>query len=121
MYKFEKLKIWYDAVELIELSYVFIRKLPKAEKDNLSDQLKRAVTSVALNIAEGSGAGSDVEFNRYLSIARKSLFETVAIVKIIERLYFIKGIEVQQKTDVLIKQIVSLQSLLVNRYNTSKQ
>lgn len=87
MYKFEKLKVWQHSVVYIERCYLLIRTLPKEEDRNLSDQLRRSVTSVSLNIAEGSGAENDLEYKRYLSIAKKSLSESIAILKIIERLY----------------------------------
>ena len=53
----------------------------------MKDQLRRAATSVPINIAEGSGAEKDKEFKRYLYISRKSLFETLACLKIIKLLY----------------------------------
>ena len=40
-----------------------------------------------LNIAEGTGAGSDKDFLKFLMIARKSLYETVALLKFVERVY----------------------------------
>jgi hypothetical protein len=45
--------------------------LPEQEKYNLASQLRRAVTSAPLNIAEGCGAASNTEFGRlYPSLAR---------------------------------------------------
>lgn len=40
-----------------------------------------------LNIAEGTGGESDKDFLRFLMIARKSLYETIALLKFIERVY----------------------------------
>ncbi len=87
MYKFEKLQSWQESVVLISMSYELVRKLPRLENNNLADQLRRAVTSIALNIAEGAGAENDRELLRYLHIARKSTYEVVAIIKIINQLY----------------------------------
>jgi len=36
------------------------------------------LNSIVLNIAEGSGDNSDVEFARFLSISMRSVYETVA-------------------------------------------
>jgi hypothetical protein len=40
MYRFEKLKVWQDAVVLVELIYKFVQLLPSEEKFALIDQLK---------------------------------------------------------------------------------
>lgn len=87
MYKFEKLKVWQLAVDLAVKIYQFTNQLPKEETYGLIDQLKRAVISIALNIAEGTGGESDKELVRYLYLAKKSLFETVTGLKLAERLY----------------------------------
>ncbi len=53
-YKFEKLEVWELAMKFNALSCTIADKLPDSEKYNLTSQLKRASTSIALNIAEGS-------------------------------------------------------------------
>ena len=87
MYNFEKLKAWQEAMKLAKMSYVLSQKLPKEEKFALIDQLKRAVTSVSLNIAEGSGVGSSKVFASFIEISIRSLYETIAIFKLIESLF----------------------------------
>jgi len=87
MYNFEKLKAWQEAMVLAKMSYSLSQKLPKEEKFALIDQLKRAVTSVSLNIAEGSGGKSPKVFTSFLEISIRSLYETIAIFKLIENLF----------------------------------
>lgn len=58
MYNFEKLRVWQESVILVEVVYEQIKQLPKDERYALTDQLRRSVTSVSLNIAEGSGSDS---------------------------------------------------------------
>jgi len=87
MYNFEKLKAWQEAMKLAKMSYALSQKLPKEERFALIDQLKRAVTSISLNIAEGSGVGSSKVFASFLEIAIRSLYETIAIFKLIESLF----------------------------------
>lgn len=72
---------------LVQLSYDICRRLPTSERHVLADQLRRSSTSILLNIAEGTGSGTDKEFLRYLYIARKSLFETIALLKFVEKEY----------------------------------
>ncbi len=103
MYKFEKLKVWNESNRLIEMAYQLIKELPTNEKYNASDQLRRAVFSISLNIAEGSGAESDKEQVRFLFISRKSLYEVVSIIKILENLYNIDSKEVFDQIDLVGK------------------
>lgn len=46
MYNFEKLKVWQESVRLVEIVYEETKKLPQDERYALTDQLKRAVTSI---------------------------------------------------------------------------
>jgi len=87
MYKFEKLKVWNEALVLAQQCYEIGLKMPRYEQNGLSDQLRRASTSVLLNIAEGSGSDTDKDFARFLLLSRKSLFESVALLKFIEKVY----------------------------------
>ncbi len=50
-------------------------RFPDREKFGLTAQIRRAVVSVASNIAEGKGHKSDREFLHFLYHARGSLFE----------------------------------------------
>lgn len=72
---------------LVELVYQIIKKLPNEEKFGLSDQLRRSVISIVLNIAEGTGSLGDIEFKNFLRYSLKSLYETVAGLKIAEKLF----------------------------------
>ena len=85
MYKFERLKVYQLSLDYIDHVYEVAAKLPRNEEYNLGSQIKRAATSIALNIAEGSTGQSDPEQARFLSMAIRSLLETVACKHIIER------------------------------------
>jgi len=87
MYKFEKLKVWHEILKLIKLIYNVVKELPNSERNGLSDQLRRSVISIALNLAEGCGTSSDKEFRSFIKISVKSQYETVAGLKIIEGLF----------------------------------
>ncbi len=81
-YKFEGLEIWKLSLEYLDELYDLAAKLPKSEDFNLKSQLLRAGTSISLNIAEGSTGQSDAAQARFLSIALRSLVETVACLRI---------------------------------------
>ena len=77
-FKFEKLEIWSLSKEMAKQVYVLIKRLPQEERFNLSSQIQRAVTSISLNIAEGSTSQTDPEQIRFLGYAHRSLMEVVA-------------------------------------------
>ncbi len=84
-FKFEKLEVWELALEYVDLVYDLATALPSDEKYNLASQIKRAATSVALNIAEGSTGQTNAEQARFLGMAIRSLVETIACLHIIQR------------------------------------
>jgi len=88
-YKFQSLLIYQISLDYIDKIYDLIKKLPGEEKYNLSSQLVRAATSIALNIAEGSTGQSDKEQSRFLSLALRSYLETVACLDLIQRRNYI--------------------------------
>ena len=83
----------------------------------LGDQIRRAVVSVPSNIAEGFGRGSDSEFNRFLSIARGSLFEVKTQLQLASELGFLRlESELMQLIDEVGKLIAGLsKTLTANR------
>lgn len=89
-YKFEKLRVYQNAMLLVQEIYKLIKTLPKEERYGLSDQLRRSSISIVLNIAEGTGGLGDTEFKSFLRNALKSLYETVAGLKVTEMLFQVK-------------------------------
>ena len=83
--KVEKLEVWHLALEFVDLMYGLADRLPDHERFNLASQIRRAGTSVALNIAEGSMGQTDREQSRFLGIAVRSVVETVACNHLIRR------------------------------------
>lgn len=90
-FKFEKLEVWQLSLQYIEIIYNIAQKLPPDEKFNLNSQIRRAATSISLNIAEGSTGQSDAEQNRFLGLSLRSLIETVACLRIIEQRKLLQG------------------------------
>ena len=77
----------------MDVIYGIADQLPQSEEYNLKSQMKRAATSVALNIAEGSTGQTDVEQARFIGLAIRSLVETVACLHIIQRRNFTKDLD----------------------------
>ncbi len=81
-HQFRKLTVWQRSVEFITLIYKITARFPNEEKYGLTDQIRRAAVSVNLNIAEGSGASSNIEFVRFLHIAQRSSYEVSAALEV---------------------------------------
>ena len=82
MHKFRKLQVWQKAMLFVSSIYAMTKTYPRYEQFGLIDQIRRAAVSVPLNIAEGSGCGSDKEFVRFLHIAQRSLYEVITAIEI---------------------------------------
>ena len=87
MQDYHQLDIWNRAMDYAVDVYKLAAALPLEEKYNLGNQLRKAVTSAPLNIAEGCGSASNSEFARFLSYAYRSLKEVVTALELCERLY----------------------------------
>jgi four helix bundle protein len=90
MHNYKELLVWQKAMDLVVKVYELTRSFPKDELFGLTSQLRRAAVSVALNIAEGAGCESDLEFARFLDISLRSTYETVTALQISARLKYCK-------------------------------
>jgi four helix bundle protein len=75
---FEDLECYQLGLQVLREAYRVIRCLPVEERYNLADQLRRAATSVVLNIAEGYGRYHYLDCLRFFYTARGSLNETLS-------------------------------------------
>ena len=90
-FKFEGLEVWQLGVEYLDLVCQIAGQLPSCEQYNLKSQIVRTATSITLNIAEGSTSQTDAEQGRFLGMAIRSLIETVACLRLIERRKYVEG------------------------------
>jgi len=72
---FKDMQVWHKAHSLVIKIYKLTSLFPADEKFGLISQMRRAVSSIAINIAEGCGRGSNIEFKRFLDIAMGSANE----------------------------------------------
>ena len=92
---FEDLLVWQRAIELSLAVYEYTKGFPKDEIYGLTSQLRRASVSIASNIAEGRGRGSQGEFKQFLCMAQGSNYELRTQLVLSRRLKF--GGEVELK------------------------
>lgn len=88
-YGFEKLIVWQQAVNFVKKVYICTNNFPKNEIYGLTSQIKRAVTSIPANIAEGSTRKSFKDQARFTEIAFGSLIETLNHLIIAEELNYL--------------------------------
>ena len=112
-FSYKKLEVWKRSVGIIKEVYKISQNLPKSEDYNLKSQLKRAVTSVALNIAEGKSRKSAKEFSNFINIAHASLHEVDAILNLCQELGYLDDLtSIYSDIEILGKMLNALRSSL---------
>ena len=114
-FKFEKLEVWQESVELTKLIHEVSLKFPKEELYILTSQIKRAADSVSLNIAEGSTGQSNPEFSRFLGYSIRSAIEVIGCIYIAKSRKIISEEDfkiIYDFTDNLVKRIQALRNTL---------
>jgi four helix bundle protein len=110
-FKFEKLEVWQESIELSSIVHQLTLSFPKDEIYVLSSQIKRAADSVSLNIAEGSTGQTNAEFRKFLSYAIRSGVEVVGCLYLAKRRLLIDEKDFQKAyilTELLVKRIQAL-------------
>ncbi|MCB4792089.1 MAG: four helix bundle protein [Elusimicrobia bacterium] len=97
-FSFEKLEVYKKSINFVDRIYIVTKCFPKEETFGLTNQIRRASVSIALNIAEGTSRNGK-DFTRFLDIAKGSVFECVAIIQISKNQGYI-----QEKDFLLLKQ-----------------
>jgi four helix bundle protein len=75
MQDFRNLDVWQKAHQLTLAIYRLTREFPDDERFGIVSQLRRSVSSIGANLAEGCGRGTDADFSRHVQIAIGSACE----------------------------------------------
>jgi len=121
-FSFEKLEVYQKSLDFIDFVYTIINKFPSEEKYNLSSQLRRASTSVSLNIGEGSGK-TNKDFNRYIGISKGSARECLVCFDIAIRRKYISEEDYwtgRKYIEELIKMMTGLSTFLMKTIENSR-
>lgn len=102
MFKFEELRVYQDALLFIDQIYLLTKEWPKDELFGLTNQLRRAAVSVALNIAEGSSR-TRKDFRHFLDLSKGSCYECAAILAIAKNRKYINEVEYNLSYEFCIK------------------
>ena len=98
MRNFRKYDIYSDALNIATLVYGITKSFPKIEQFALTNQINRAVVSIASNIAEGSSRESEKDFAHFLEISLGSAYEVETQLLIAKNLGYV--------TDESIKSVI---------------
>ncbi len=104
---------------LVVTIYKATTQFPKEEIYGLTSQIKRSTVSIPSNIAEGSGHGSDKDFNRFLNIALGSSFELETQLILAKELEFLSEKDfsnISENLDEVQRIITGLQKNLKQSY-----
>ena len=111
MRDYKKYDIWKLSHFLTLEIYKITENYPKEEVFGLTSQIRRASSSVGINIVEGCGRGSDEDFKRFLRNASGSAFEVEYILLLSKDLSYIseeKFLELSPKAEELKMKISKL-------------
>lgn len=113
MQDFRKLIVWQKA-HLFTLEIYGVSKFfPRDELFGLTNQLRRASSSVAANIAEGCGRVSNKEFAQFLNISLGSVNESAYFIMLAKDLNYLE----QRKFDELFGIINEIKGMLITLIN----
>ena len=78
----ERLEVYQTAIRFVAFADDVVEQLPRG-RGYLADQLRRAATSIPLNIAEGAGEFAPKEKARFYRMARRSATESAATLDVV--------------------------------------
>jgi|SRR6476619_4235742 len=110
MFGFQKLDVYRCAIEFLSLAAPLSESVPKGYAA-LGDQLRRASSSIPLNLAEGTGK-FDKDARRFYAIARGSALECAAIVDVFKTLGILHN-DAYDKSQVLLDRIVAMLTKMI--------
>lgn len=110
---FEQLTVWQEGQNLAVSIYSITKNFPKDELFALTNQLRRAASSISANIAEGFGRQTSKDKIHFYVMAYGSLLEVKNFLYLSNKLTYIND----KDLDKLLQQCASCQKLI----NASKR
>lgn len=117
MFAFEKLEVWQLAMGLTVDIYKLTENFPKTEQFSLTDQLRRAASSVPANISEGNSRQTSKDKAHFLTIAYSSLMEVMNHTILAHKLNYIQEDDLEKIRHKIEK--VSAQISALHHYHST--
>ena len=87
---YNTLEVWQLGYELTLILYRLTESFPEHEQNNLTSQIRRASTSIPLNIAEGTSRFTKKSYLQFLQYAYGSIREVQVLIELSKDLGYIK-------------------------------
>ena len=113
MLTFQRLDVYRVSIDFLAFSSVVAGETPRGHA-SLMDQLRRAASSISLNIAEAAGRTGTADSARAYAIARGSAMECAAVLDAMAVLEVIAP-AAKQRGDELLERLVAMLTRLCNR------
>ncbi|MFT3695601.1 MAG: four helix bundle protein [Kofleriaceae bacterium] len=110
-FEHERMQVYRTAIEFLVLADATAAALPRG-RAYLADQLRRAASSISLNIAEGAGEFSPPDKARFYRIARRSATESAAIIDACRVLGLANDESVATSRELLLRVVAMLTALV---------
>ena len=117
MQNFKDLKVWEKAHLFTLKVYEASKTFPREEIYSLTNQLRRAASSIPANISEGCGKNTQLEFAHFLNIALGSANETEYFLILAKDLHYLNNENFLLLTDI-INEIKAMLISLIGRVRT---
>lgn len=109
---FKDLLVWQKGIEITLEVYNLTANFPNEEKFGLINQIRKASSSIALNIAEGYGRGTTKSNLSFLRNAVGSLYELETAIIIATKLNYLDETANTRISNLLIEEQKMLYSLI---------
>jgi len=105
------LDVWKRSIKLGKLVYRVTSQLPSSERFGLISQMRRAVVSIASNLAEGAARSSKKEFLQFIYVAQGSASELDTQAELAKELGFLDQRDfenIEAELNIVSKQLYGL-------------
>ena len=118
MQNYKDLRVWTKSHELTLHVYGATKNFPKEEIYSLTNQIRRASSSIPANIAEGCGKSTSNDFAKYLNISLDSANETEYFLLLSKDLEYLT-IEDYETLNKLVNEIKGMLIVLIQKVRST--
>lgn len=109
----KNLEVWKRSFDLARDLYLITNRFPSDEKFGMISQIRRAATSIPVNIAEGAARRSNKEFAQFLYIAAGSASELDTLLLLSQTL----GFDKREELEIYISKLEDISKMLFGLIN----